>query len=292
MTGKRIVVLGATGMIGSAVTRQLVVAGHSITAVVRQGDGAAARVLSGLEVVQGDAALPDTLRQPLEGADAVFFALSVDPKRGRPEAFNPDRDGLTNLLGVLSGRPDVRVLYLASLLQDHNPHDWWVLAHKREAVERLETSGVRHTIFKPSNFMENLPNRNLRGRSVALIGKPRYRNWWIAADDFGKQVAAHVGRPSPSEADRTFAIQGPEALDYEEAARRFASAYTREPLKVSFAPVPVFKLLGRFVPEMKYALEISRASNDSPESFEAQATWDELGRPETTIERFAVQASG
>jgi len=277
-------------MVGSVVARVLANAGHDVTTIVREAHAATRALPPSVREVKGDVERPETL-QGAADADVVFFAISVSPKQGRPDRFNPDRDGLANLVKVVAGRPGARVLYVASLLQDHNPHDWWVLRHKAEATSMLERSAVPHTIFKPSNFFENLPQRNLRGRSIGLIGKPRHRNWWIAAEDFGRQVEAHVAalpaRSEPAAPNRTFVVQGPEAMTYEEAARRFAAAYSRERLKVSHAPVPIFRLLGAFVPELKYALEISQAINHSPEAFMAQPTWDELGRPSTTIEQFA-----
>jgi uncharacterized protein YbjT (DUF2867 family) len=234
----------------------------------------------------------ETLAGHLQTADVVFFAVSVDPKRGKPNAFNPDRDGLANVIKAIGGRKAPRILYLASLLQEHNPHGWWVLDHKNEALRALDKSGVPHTVFKPSNFMENIPQRNLRGTSIGLIGKPKHANWWIAAEDFGRQVATHVSAlraaSEPPMPNRTFVVQGPEALDYEQAARVYAAARPGDGLKVAFAPVPMFRLLGTFVPELKYALNISQASNDSPETFGAQETWDELGRPALTMQAFAA----
>jgi uncharacterized protein YbjT (DUF2867 family) len=289
MVQSKVAVLGATGMIGSAVTRQLTAAGHAVTAILR--DRETRNLPKGVDSVIGDVADPRSLDAGLHEADVLFVSLSVDPKQGRPNRFNPDRDGLTNVLERLRGRSRPRVLYVASLVQDENPHAWWVLEHKREAVRRLEASGVPHTIFKPSSFMENLPFRNRRGSSIALIGKSRHPNWWVAANDFGKQVAAHVSRLAEQgeHADRasTYAVQGPEHMTYDEAARRYAAAYRASVLKVSHAPAAVFSLLGRFVPELGYAYEISRAINDAPEQFQAEQSWRDLGRPTTTIEHFA-----
>lgn len=288
MATRRIAVLGATGMIGSVVTRKLVEAGHVVTALVRDPEKAAAR-LPGIRLLRADVERPDSLVTGLSEAELVLFSLSVDPKRADPRVFDPERDGLGNVLAVLADTAPRRVLYVGSLLQEHNPHGWWVLDHKREALRRLEASGIPHTIFKPSNFMENLPYRNRRGRSVTLIGRPKHANWWISADDFGRQVARHATMLSPDEASsRTFVIQGPEAMTYEAAARRFVEAWPRERLKVGFAPAALMRLVGRFVPEVRYACEISRAINDSPEAFAAQETWNELGRPEITIEQYAA----
>jgi uncharacterized protein YbjT (DUF2867 family) len=290
----KVVVLGATGMIGSVVARRLVEDGHAITAIARDTEKARRTLPPRAVVVRGDVRQPDTLADALSHADAVFFCLSVDPKRGRPRDFNPDSDGLTNVLKLLDGRRDIRIHYVASLLEEHNPHRWWVLDHKAEALRRLEGSGIPFTAFKPSNFMENLAQRNLRGHTIGLIGKARHPNWWIAAEDFARQVSTHLRTVSaggvPS-SNRVFVVQGPEPLTYAEAARRFASAYPGDKLKVSNAPLPVLRIVGRFVPEIAYAVNISEAINNSPETFRADDTWKELGTPTITVEAFARRST-
>jgi uncharacterized protein YbjT (DUF2867 family) len=242
--------------------------------------------------LRADVERPESLVAGLSEAELVLFSLSVDPKRAGPRTFNPERDGLRNVLAVMANTAPKRMLYVGSLLQERNPFGWWVLEHKWEALRVLEGSEIPHTIFKPSNFMENLPYRNRRGASVTLIGRPRHANWWISADDFGRQVARYAQMLAPDDTgNRTFVIQGPEGDTYEEAARRFVAAYRPERLKVGHAPVPLLRLVGRFVPELRYAVEISRAINNTPETFAAQETWNELGRPELTIEQFAAAMS-
>lgn len=295
MGSKKVVALGATGMIGSVVTHELVKAGHAVTAIVRSADQSRAKLPSKVEVHVGDAEQPETLTGPVQAADIVFFALSVDPKRGKPGAFNPERDGLNNVIKAIGSRQAPRILYLASLLQEHNPHDWWVLEHKEQALRALEKSGIAYTVFKPSNFMENIPQRNLRGKSISLIGKPRHANWWIAAEDFGRQVASHISAlpnaGEPPAPNRTYVVQGPKAMDYEQAAKIYADAKPGEALKVTFAPVPILRLIGTFVTELKYAVNISQAINESPETFRAQQTWDELGKPTISMQSFALHTA-
>ena len=69
-----ILVTGATGKQGGAVSRALLAAGHKVRAMTRKPDGEAARALAGkgAEVVRGDLDDADSLEKALAGAWGVF----------------------------------------------------------------------------------------------------------------------------------------------------------------------------------------------------------------------------
>ncbi|MFB9301603.1 NmrA family NAD(P)-binding protein [Kibdelosporangium philippinense] len=72
MTDKRVIVVaGATGNQGGAVVNALVDRWH-VRALTRDTSSAAARALTGIEVVAGDMAELDSLRTALKGAYGVF----------------------------------------------------------------------------------------------------------------------------------------------------------------------------------------------------------------------------
>jgi uncharacterized protein YbjT (DUF2867 family) len=68
-----IAVTGATGNVGAEVVAALAQRGLPARAVVRNRDAAAARMPAGVEVVQGDLELPESLTPALRGADSVFL---------------------------------------------------------------------------------------------------------------------------------------------------------------------------------------------------------------------------
>jgi uncharacterized protein YbjT (DUF2867 family) len=280
----RVAVLGATGMIGKPVTNELIEAGYDVTVIARNVVKARDALPRAAKVLYGDVADASGLASVMSGIDVVVLCLAVDAKHEGPNDFHPELDGLRNVLDAAQAGGVRRVCYLSSLLQEH-PSDWWVMRIKRAALAEVRQAGLPHSIFYASNFMENLVFRNLRGNTLSLIGKPRHKNWWIAAADFGKQLAAHL-RALPARSSE-FVVQGPEAADYYEAAQRFAQASSRPGLKVGFAPVPVLSLLGLAVKELSYAVNISKVINDYPETFRAASTWQELGKPATTIDAYA-----
>src|SRR5919109_553462 len=70
----RYLVTGATGFIGGRVARQLVSAGHRVTAVVRDPRKARDLRALGVEVRPGDVTVEESLWAPMTGVDGVFHA--------------------------------------------------------------------------------------------------------------------------------------------------------------------------------------------------------------------------
>jgi uncharacterized protein len=76
----KIVVFGASGAIGRAVTAELLIRGHTVTAATRSGAPIEGLVV---QVVTGDASAPDSVAKLAAGQDAVVSA--VGPRRGTCE---------------------------------------------------------------------------------------------------------------------------------------------------------------------------------------------------------------
>lgn len=91
----RVFVTGATGFIGSAVTRELLDAGHEVLGLARSDRGAEALKAAGAEVHRGDLNDLDSLRRGAEAADGVAHL-----------AFN--HDDFTNL--AASGEADLQAI--------------------------------------------------------------------------------------------------------------------------------------------------------------------------------------
>ncbi len=82
----KVLVLGATGRVGSEALRLACAAGHQVTAFVR--DPAKLSSSTGIAVAIGDVTRPETLRAALNGIDAVLNAVGVDPLK--PSTFVTD----------------------------------------------------------------------------------------------------------------------------------------------------------------------------------------------------------
>ena len=91
---------------------------------------------------------------------------------------------------------------------------------KFRAEGAIRESGVPHTIFKPTYFMETLP-RHVRGNVAVVMGKQPHPFHMVAADDFARMVS--VAFRTPEAANRTFSVHGPEAVTIPDALRLYCS---------------------------------------------------------------------
>jgi len=112
---KNVLLIGATGFVGSAILNELLSRGHKVTAVVRHADKLAGR--EGVEAVEADVADVDKIAALAAGKDAII------------SAYNP---GWTN--------PDI-----ASLIAQNYPRI--LAAAKQSGVERLLIVGGAGTLF-------------------------------------------------------------------------------------------------------------------------------------------------
>src|SRR5262245_50942095 len=69
-------VTGATGFIGSHLTRKLLASGHQVHALVRSESRAGELVRMGAKTYVGDITDKNSLREPLAGCDGVFHAAA------------------------------------------------------------------------------------------------------------------------------------------------------------------------------------------------------------------------
>lgn len=144
-----ILVTGATGNVGSNIVSGLLDTGEEVRALVR--DPGAARLPSGVEVVQGDLTAPDTVKAALEGVAKVFLLWP---------SF--DSEAATPVLEALAGQAR-RVVYLSSenVREDTD-------AYEGTVKWQLERLAREWTFLRPTGFASNtlLWAEQIRGGDV------------------------------------------------------------------------------------------------------------------------------
>jgi uncharacterized protein YbjT (DUF2867 family) len=282
----RIAFIGATGMVGRPVAKELAYAGMEVTALVR--DPSRAKDLTpAIAVMQGDLRNPEDLSRLFTGKDAVYLNLNLDMSAGK-NSYHNEREGLDAIIAAARKHSLKRIAFVSSLVMNYqgmNGFNWWVLELKRQAVEKIRASGIPYTIFYPSTFMENFETNYRQGKKIMLAGTSHHKMYYIAGEDFGKQVSRSF--QILSDENKEYTVQGPEGFTADEAATEYIRYYRKETLSISRAPAGVLKFLGYFNQRMHYGYHIVTALNHYPEKFGSQTTWDELGKPSITLKAFA-----
>ncbi len=213
-----VLVVGATGSIGSLVVEEALREGHAVRALVRS-PGKAKRLPHEAKVVVGDVTRPETLSAAVDAVDAIVFTLGSDGE-GRVGAESVDYGGVRNVLRALDGRP-ARIALMTSIgvtnrTSDYNrrteAHDW-----KRRSERLVRASGLPYTIVRPGWFDYNGPNDH---RLVFLQGDKRQTGSPSDGAIARRQIAAVLVRSlTSSETERKtfelFATTGAEQQDLE-----------------------------------------------------------------------------
>lgn len=284
---KKILVIGSTGLLGKPVTKALIDAGFDVTLLVRDKN-LAEKLFPKVAIIKGDLRNRNDIETAIQNQDAIFLSLSVKQIEKENE-FHTEAEGLDLVIDVAKRLKIRRIAYLASLVhlyQGMNSFDWWVFRIKQEAVRKIKNSGIAYTIFYPSAFMESIFYQSKQGSMIALGGKSEYPMYYVAAEDYARQVTKSFEILEDTES-RDFVIQGLDAFTQKAAAKTFIQHYKKEKLRTIWAPMSVMKLMGIFSQKFDYGYHIVEALNKYPEKFEAQSTWNSLGKPQITLTDFA-----
>ncbi|MGE4107703.1 MAG: SDR family oxidoreductase [Bacteriovoracia bacterium] len=288
---KNIAVIGATGMLGNPVAKRFSDAGYNVTLLARDSKKAFDTFGPGFKLVTGDLQDVDSLKRLLSGQDELYLNLSVDQKSKQSD-FQPEREGLANVLRAAQGASIKRIGYISSLVQFYqgqNGFNWWVFEIKRNAVAQVKDSGIPYSIFYPSTFMENFDKGEyIQGNKIILVGESKYKMHFVSGIDYAKQVVKAFQLP---DGRQEYVVQGLVGYTANEAAEVFLKRYSRKKLKISRVPIGILKVLGAFSRKINFGAHIIEALNNYPEKFEAEKTWVDLGKPEVTLEDYISRVS-
>ncbi|WP_432570728.1 NmrA/HSCARG family protein [Kineococcus sp. SYSU DK005] len=189
-----VLVLGATGGQGSAVTDELLAAGRSVRAMLRDPRSRRATLLAarGVQTVAGDLRDVDALASAMRGVESVF-ALTTPFESG--PAAEIEQGTAIVAAAQRAGVPHLVFSSVASATAGTGvPH----FETKAVIEAALGQSGVAHTIVAPTYFMDNALGavQDLaRGRLLLPmpVDQPLQQ---LARADLGRFVTAVLAEPS------------------------------------------------------------------------------------------------
>ncbi|MFE1922383.1 SDR family oxidoreductase [Streptomyces asoensis] len=149
-----VLVVGATGSLGSKVVDELLKRGKNVRALVRPASDAGRLESRGVQIVRGDMLDVDSLVAAMTGADAVI-TTAAGYTRGGKNAHDIDTLGNANLAEA-AHRTGIRRFVLTSILTSDQtpdvPHFW----HKKIAEDKLEQLGVPFVALRPGAFLDQV----------------------------------------------------------------------------------------------------------------------------------------
>jgi uncharacterized protein YbjT (DUF2867 family) len=241
-----ILVVGATGMVGSEVCERLVTQGKKVGALVRpSADAAKVKRLEvlGVELLQGDLREPATLEAACRHSEVVISTASAVPftyEAGVNDIQTTDLNGMRSLLAAARSARVKRFVYMSF---SANINIAFPLQKAKRIVEHeLKQSGLAYTILRPSYFMEawlapvmGFDPANAKATIYGIGGKPVS---YVSYHD----VAAFLVRSleAPAAKNATLELGGPQAISQLGVVDIFErTAHCR--FDVRFVPEPILE---------------------------------------------------
>jgi NADH dehydrogenase len=267
----RVLVVGATGQLGTAVVRRLANDKTPVRAFVRRTSSYSHLSNDGVELAFGDLRDPASLRSACQNVDIVIATANTAIPREKTDTFRAvDGEGYRNLIDICKESGVRQFIYTSAL---SNPiFDRLPIGLQKRATEGyLVKSGVAYTIFRADSFMDvafammgsDIP---VQGSEVATVARPFWfttkffnsvkdnistkgivgivgagdkRHSYISIDDLAEFHVKAV--KDPAALNKIFDIGGPEALTQKEVKAIFEKVLNKT-LKERHTPAALFKI--------------------------------------------------
>src|SRR5436309_5150889 len=217
-----VLVVGATGLVGSELCQRLMRRGESVKGLVRptsSKEKIEALRSSGVELCVGDLKDPDSIVAACRGVNAVISTASSTLSRQPGDSIESvDTDGQLNLVNAAKAANAGRFL----LVSFRRPPISFPLGDAKRAVENAVTS-LNFTVIQASWFMEVWLSPALgfdyANATARIYGPGTSPISWVSYRDVAEMCAVALRHPAAER--RTIEFGGPEALSPLEVVSRF-----------------------------------------------------------------------
>ncbi|MEJ2304949.1 MAG: NmrA family NAD(P)-binding protein [Anaerolineales bacterium] len=290
-----ILISGATGLLGGAITRNLLAVGKKVRILVREDSpsielakhGMATNpqtlIEAGAQPIYGDLRDRSSLDWACAGIETVLTTASSTMRDFDLEGV--DLNGTRNLVDAAKSAGVRHFIYTSAYGSDLN-HPSRLFQIKAICEQYIQDSGMTHTILAPGVFMEiwigmvvGIPLR--AGQLVTLVGKGDHKHTFIAIQDVAAFGTALVDNPMAL--NQAVFIGGPASYTWTEVIQAVGRALGQE-LPVNYVgfdeDVP---LLPEGVPDLLKGMETFETFIDM------SRTAPQYGVELTSLDMFAHQ---
>ena len=270
MKQETILVVGASGTIGSELVRLLKAEGHNVRETTSRRDQTTKAYL--------DVRTGEGIKAAFEGIERAFL-LS-------PAGFADQQKVLSPLIQEAKRRGLKKVVLMTAMGVNANEE-----SPLRKAEVELEKSGLNYNILRPNWFMQNFNTfwlETILKQNKILLPAGQAKTSFID----GRDISAVAAKLLTTEAfaNRAFDLTGSEALDHDEVASLIAKA-SGKPVKYEEITPEAFKagLVGAGLPE-DYANVMLMIISFLREGYAARvepSVKEILGREPLKFERYA-----
>ncbi len=277
----KILIVGGTGMVGSAITRALCRTGADCIVLARREPKTLPPEAG---FIAGDVAEPDAVARAVQGCDQAVTALA-----GHAGTFDRiEYRGTAAVVDAMAQAGGRRIVMVSGSSTGVAPAWFESGQAKRKAEDHVLNAPIEGVVLRPSWFMDSL-GRSVHNESVSYFGRQPHPIHWLDLDDFG---AAVVRALSSGEAPgKTLPVYGPEGMTFGEAAASYAKAMGLTG-GVKSAPLWMGRLIAAFSRDLRPVVQLMRVFETFREDADLSRSHDLLGRPSTTLDQWLRRHGG
>ena len=233
-----VLVVGATGFLGSEICRQLISKNKNVKGLVRvtSDSGKIAQLKEfGVETIEGDLKNKGSLENALHGVSAIISTVSSTLSRQEGDSIETvDDEGQINLIDAAVSAGVSQFIYVSMCAM---PGECALQTAKRKVEKHLSQSGMNYTILQPTYFMEVWLSPALgfdySNAKANIYGEGKNKVSWIAIKDVASFAVASLDNPAAK--NKIIELGGPEALSPLEVVNIFESTKGKK-FELQFVP--------------------------------------------------------
>jgi len=220
-----ILITGASGNVGKTVLQEVAKSGAQHRAMYRSA-AEAAKASAGTETVVADFAKPETLGAALKNVDSVYLVCSPIPELVQLESNMIDACVAAGVKHVVQNSA------LGAGDYDKSFPSW-----HRKVEEKLKGTRLSWTILRPNSFHQNVVAffaPTIRTQGVFYNSMRDAKNSLLDVRDVAALAAKSLA--GGEHAGKIYELNGPEAINYTELAKKISKVAVRE---VKYVDIPM-----------------------------------------------------
>jgi uncharacterized protein YbjT (DUF2867 family) len=238
-----ILIVGASGRLGSVVVQHLLAQGKSIRVMTRNPLGLAHLKQQGAEIMSGDLRDPASLASACQGVERVLAAAHALDGKGDNNPQTIDDMGNRHLIDAAKAAGVKHFIFVSVQgASPDSPLEFFRIKYRTE--EYLQASGLSFTILRPGAYMElwaQLIGQPIREQGkTTIFGRGDNPINFVSVEDVARFVS--IGLDDARAGNTVIEVGGPENLTMNQLAEIFERASRRQ-AKKRHIPLPMMRLM-------------------------------------------------
>jgi uncharacterized protein YbjT (DUF2867 family) len=238
-----ILIVGASGRLGSVAVQHLLAQGRSIRAMTRNSLGLAYLKQQGVELASGDLRDPASLASACQGVEQVLAAAHALDGKGDNNPQTVDDMGNRHLIDAAKAAGVKHFIFVSVQgASPNSPLEFFRIKYRTE--EYLRASGLNFTILRPGAYMElwaELIGQPIREQGkTTIFGRGNNPINFVSVEDVARFVS--IGLDDTRARNTVIEVGGPENLTMNQVAEIFERTSGRQ-AKKRHIPLPMMRVM-------------------------------------------------